>query len=366
MRNWRLLLPFVLLIAGCQKPEATSRKIEAYGVVADAGRLGKTLNLFTWPDYLDPDLVREFESKYGVKLQIDYYDTNEAMLAKLRGGGLGQYDLIVASDYAVETLTADSALQPLDYANIPNARNIDARFRGLPFDPQNRYTVPYQWGTSGLGIRTDRIKKQPPALDTWKLVFDPAYQVGPLVMLNDQRETIGAALIYLGLSPNTTSPADLARAEQLLVAQRPRVLTYSPFATARDLLASGDVVVAHNYSGDVLLAKADAPGIQFVIPREGSLIWTDNMAIPVRAPDRYAAELFINFLLDAKVGARLSNFTQYATPNAAAFPLIADSLRNDRSIYPDSTLMARLHFLRDVGPARRLYDELWTRLRAGG
>jgi spermidine/putrescine transport system substrate-binding protein len=144
------------------------------------------------------------------------------------------------------------------------------------------------------------------------------------------------------------------------------VLTYAPFATGRDLLASGDVVVVHNYSGDVMMAQEDVPGIRFVIPREGAIIWTDNMAVPARAPHKYAAEVFMNFVLDAKIGARLSNFTQYATPNLAGLPLIDAKVRANPSIYPDSAMTAKLQILRDVGPARALYDRIWTRLRAGG
>jgi spermidine/putrescine transport system substrate-binding protein len=151
-----------------------------------------------------------------------------------------------------------------------------------------------------------------------------------------------------------------------LIEQRSRVLTYAPFATARDLLASGDAVVAHNYSGDVLLAQAEQPAIRFVIPTEGSIIWTDNMAIPAGAPHKLLAEAFVNFILDAGVGARLSNFTRYASPNAAAMSGIDPELLADRAVYPDSATLARLEFLRDVGSARAMYDRIWTRLRAGG
>jgi spermidine/putrescine transport system substrate-binding protein len=185
-------------------------------------------------------------------------------------------------------------------------------------------------------------------------------------MLGDQRETIGAALIYLGFSANSTVPAELADAERLLIDQRSRVLTYAPFATARDLLASGDAVVVHNYSGDVLMAQAEQPAIRFVIPIEGSIIWTDNMAVPVGAPHKRLAEAFINFILDGGVGARLSNFTRYASPNEAAMGGIDQELLEDRAVYPDSATLERLEFLRDVGPARDLYDRIWTRVRAGG
>ena len=365
----RILLLFVLVAlvpTGCSKTAKRAAKIDAYGLQVESARLGNELNLFTWSDYLDPQLAKEFEQKYGIKLNIDYYDTNEAMLAKLKAGGVGQYDLVIASDYAVEALARDHMLEPLDYAAIPNTRNIDARFRNVPYDPGNTYSIAYQWGTTGLGIRTDLMKPRRKDLDTWRLVFDSTYSVGPIAMLSDERETIGAALMYLGFSPNSTDSTELARAEDLLIRQRSRVLTYAPLANGRDLLASGDVVVAHNSSGDVMLGKADAPGIQYVVPREGAIIWTDNMVIPSQAPHKYAADVFINFILDAHVGARLSDFTNYASPNAAARPFIDAGMLHNSAIYPDSAVLSRLQYLRDLGAARAVYDRLWTRLRAGG
>ena len=149
------------------------------------------------------------------------------------------------------------------------------------------------------------------------------------------------------------------------MAQRGRLLTYAPFATGRDLLASGDAVVTHSFSGDVFTVAEEVPAVRYLIPREGAIVWTDNMAIPKDAPERRLADVFINFILDAQVGARLSDFTHYATPNEASLPLVNAELRANPSIYPDSTVMSRLDFLRDVGAARASYDRIWTRLRAG-
>lgn len=342
--------------------------IEAYGAAVQRDSLARDLRLFIWPDYMDPELLDEFRSVYGVRVVTDYYDTNEALVAKLQAGGRGQYDVIIASDYAVEVLRGQEFLQPLDHELLPNMANLEDRFRDMLFDPGNRYTATYQWGTSGLGIRADQLGDRAAdiqALATWRTVFEPDAQPGPFVMLADPRETIGAALIYLGHSPNSTDPAILAQAEELLVSQRGRLLTYAPFATGRDLLASGDVLVAHNYSGDVLMAQDDVPGIRYLIPREGAILWTDNLAVPARAPSAYTAHVFINFVLDAEVGGRLSNFTRYASPNSAAWPFIDDALRNDPAVYPDDDVMQRLEVLRDVGEARATYDRIWTRLRAG-
>ena len=361
---WRAGALLALLATGCESIPERPAVIDAYGLRLESAGLGARLNLFIWPDYVDPELIEEFERAYGVSVAIDYYDTNEAMIAKLQAGGTGQYDLVVASDYAVEALRADGLLEPLAHDLLPNLANVAPRFRAAPFDPGNRYSATYQWGTSGLGVRTDLIGGGE-IKESWALVFDPDAAVGPFAMLNDPRETIGAALIYLGHSPNSTDPAQLAEAERLLLAQRSRLLTYAPFASARDLLASGDAVVAHNYSGDVLMVADEVPAVRYLIPREGSVVWTDNLAVPRGAPSARLAHAFINFILDGDVGARLSNFTQYASPNEAALARIAPELRADPAIYPDSAVMARLEFLQDLGGARAAYDRIWTRLRAG-
>jgi spermidine/putrescine transport system substrate-binding protein len=363
-RSARLALLLGCILAACGSPDLPA-VVEAYGVSVPRDAYGERLALFIWPDYLDPELVGEFERTYGVDVSIDYYDTNEAMIAKLGAGGTGQYDVAVASDYAVEVLIQQGLAEPLDKSRIPNVANLDARFMDPPYDPGNVYSIPYQWGTSGIGVRTDLVRDSSRIEPSWALLFDPARSLGPFTMLNDPRETIGAALIYLGFSANSTNPDELAAAERLLMAQRERVLTYAPFATARDLLGSGDATAAHNYSGDVLMVKDEVPAVTYLIPREGSIIWTDNLMIPGQAPNKVLAELFINFILDAGVGARLSNFTMYATPNAAARTLVEPELLADPSIYPEEDVLARLELLRDVGEARALYDRIWTRLRAG-
>jgi spermidine/putrescine transport system substrate-binding protein len=339
--------------------------IDAYGLSVERASLGERLNLYNFSDYLDPELVSEFEDAYGVQVNLDYFDTNEAMIAKLRAGGTGQYDVVVGSDYAVQVLVGQGLAQTLDRANIPNLVNLDPRFVDPPYDSGNAHSVPYQWGTTGIGVRRDLVKDTSRIRPSWAVVFDPASALGPFTMLADVRETIGAALLYLGYSANSTNPQELDAAERLLMRQRERVLTYAPGATARDLLGSGDATVAHAWSGDVMQIRDDAPSVEYLIPREGAVVWTDNMMIPAGAPNKRLAEVFINFILDANVGARLSDFTRYASPNSASTPMIDAALLANPSVYPPPELVGKLEFLHDSGAARALYDRIWTRLRAG-
>lgn len=339
--------------------------IEVHGRAVHRDSLAPQLMVFNFTDYLAPTMAQAFERAYGVRVVVDFYDHTDAMIAKLLAGGIGQYDVVIAADYAVAVLRERGVLEPLAHARLPNLTNLDTLFRDLPFDPGNRYSVCYQWGTTGLGVRTDRIDAGRP-LDTWRVVFDPAYGVGPFTMLDEPRETIGAALAYLGLSPNTIDTVELARAEALLRAQRTRILAYASATNGRDLLATGDALVAHGYNGDIVTARSEIPGVRYVIPREGSTLWTDNMVIPVRAPSRYTAEVFINFVLDAHQGAALANYTRFATPNAAALPYVDSVLVADPAVYPPPDVRRRLTVLRDLGPAARLYDAVWTRVMAGG
>lgn len=365
---WLSGLPVVVaVVAACggvggERPAT----VAAYGLVVETERLGQSLHLLNYSDYVAPDLIAKFEREYGMDVIVDFFDHNDAMIAKLLAGGIGQYDLVVAADYAVQILARRDLLLPLDKAHLPNLAHIDPRFLDLPFDSGNTYSVPYQWGTTGLGIRADRVGTTTRVLDTWAVVFDAGSAVGPFTMLDEPRETIGAALKYLGYSANTTDPAHLAAAEALLMDQHDRVLAYASATGGRDLLATGDAVAVHGYNGDIVLTRDEVPGVIFVVPREGSLAWTDNMIVPVRAPHRFAAEVFMNFLLDPENAATLTNYTRFASPNRAARPFIHPEIRSDPALYPPTEVLDRLEILQDVGTATALYDRVWTRVVAGG
>ena len=216
-----------LFIQSCSekspKPDAANT-VNVYGVSVDKSSIGDKLNIFIYPDYLPQELVDKFQQTYGVTVVIDYFDNNDALLAKMQAGGAGQYDIVCPSDYAVTIMKNLNLLQKIDHANIPNLVNLDTKFHNLPYDMNNEYTVAYQWGTTGLGIRSDLVDVTGKNVDTWDIVFDPAKSLGAFTMLDDSRETIGTALKYLGYSLNTTSETELRAAEKLLLAQRKRVM----------------------------------------------------------------------------------------------------------------------------------------------
>jgi spermidine/putrescine-binding protein len=324
--------------------------------------LAKELHVYNWSEYIDPEIYADFENEFGVKVTEDTYASNEDLLAKLQAGATG-YDLIVPSDYMVTIMRELDLLAPLNFDNIPNFSNISDKFMDPPYDPGNKYSVPYQWGTTGIGYDTNVFEEAP---DSWSYLFDPnvaPQYAGKLSMLNDSREAIGAALKYLGYSLNTTDEAQLEEAKQLLIQQKQWVSTYDSEGY-EDLLAAGETELAHGWSGDFFMAALEADQVWYTIPKEGAVIWTDNLAIPKTANSQHTAEVFINYLLRPEVGAKVTNYTWYGSPNEAAEEFIDPEILNEPAIYPPPEVMDKLEFIRDVGDATTLYDRIWTEVKS--
>lgn len=325
------------------------------------GRAAQKLNVFIWSEYMDPEVVSEFEKRFDAKVTLDLFEDAEAMLAKMQGGGAGVYDIVVPPDHAVSSLVKLRLLAPLRHERIPNLKNLDPKFRAPPFDPKNEHTVAYQWGTMGLYYR-----KVPgmPAPDSWGAIFDPKRQPGPMVLIDSMRDAIGAALKFQGQSFNATDLPALKAARGVLLDAKKRCVAFEASVGGKNRVIGKSAAVAIVYSGEAARGIVEDPETAYVIPKEGSEIFLDNLAVPVRAPNRDLAEAFINFLLEPKVGARISNFTQFATPNAAAREFIKPEDRANPAIYPSAEVMAKLELLIDVGTKTRMYDEIWTQVKA--
>jgi len=316
------------------------------------GEVDGDLNLYNWSEYIDPDLKDAFAAEYGVAVNESNYDSNEAMQPIISAGNSG-YDVIVPSDYMVSIMIESGDLMALDKAAIPNLANLSPEFAsGLPYDPAGDYSVPYQWGTTGLAVDLAIAGDDVP--ETWGLVFDTdlAEQygfVGATTLLNDPRETLGAALKYLGYSLNTTDEAQLDEAKQLVAEATERIAAFES-DQYDELLATGQTALAHGYSGNFLVQfdEADDPDqYTYFVPEEGGTRWVDNMAVVIDAPHPCTAHTFINFILDAENGAALTNWNYYASPNAASEPLIDPEILEDPIVYPTDRSM--LEFIADTG-----------------
>jgi spermidine/putrescine transport system substrate-binding protein len=319
------------------------------------------LNVFIWSEYIDPKIVDQFSKEFDCKVTIDLYEDNESMMAKLEGGGDALYDICVPSDYIIPALIKNGLLAPLRKENIPNMKNIDPKFASREYDPGNKYTAPYQWGTVGLYVH----KKPGETIDeTWGLIFDPKEQIGSFLMIDDSRAAIGAALKYKGHSLNTVDKKQLREARDIIVAAKKRSLGFEGGVGIKNKVLAGVCKLGMVYNGDAVRGMKEDPATYFFVPREGSEIWLDNMAIPAKAPNRLMAEKFINYILDAKIGAQLSNFNQYATPNLAAREFINPADLKNIAIYPSEQQMKVLEFVKDLGSKTGWYDELWTAIKS--
>ncbi len=366
-----LLLIIVLALTACAAPDTPAAAPAADDAPAitsercgDPTKLDDSINFYNWTDYIDEAIFDQFKEECGVTVVMDTYGSNEDLLAKMQAGATG-YDVIVPSDYMITIMRQLDMLKPLDHANIPNIANLDPRFEETPYDTGYAYSVPYQWGTTGIGFDLAVVGEAP---TSWAALFDPAQAAkfdGKISVLNDMRETLGAALKYLGYSINSTDPAQLEEAKQTVLAIKPYIATFESDAF-QDLLVSGDTALVHGWSGAFFTAiyENEDRELGYVIPEEGAVIWTDNLAIPKTAPHAYTAEIFINYLLDAQVGADVTNFTYYASPNVASNPYILAEILEDPGIYPPEEAMVNLEFIRDLGEATPLWERTWTEVKS--
>src|SRR5215217_168740 len=342
-----------LSVLACQ-PNTTAQSSGGGG----SGPEEKVLNLYNWAQYVAKSTIPNFEKQTGIKVTQDFYSNNEDLLAKLQAGGTG-YDVIVPSDYMISIMIKSDILEPLDMSKIPNFKNVSDNFKGLPYDPDNKYSVPYQWGTTGILYNKKEVGK----IDSWDAMWDPAFE-GKIGMLNDPRETPGAALYKLGYSINSTDQEQLDEAEAELEKQKPLLRGYFDSTQNRPLVINGDLWLGHVFSGDAFLALSSNEELDYIIPEPAATRWTDNMCIPKGAEHPDNAHEFINYILGAKTGAELSNYTYYNTPNEASLPMIDDALKELPGYQLGPSVFERMQIIEDVGKATRQYSTLFTSVKS--
>ena len=365
-----MLVLISLTLAACAPATATATEPvagsggETSERCGDKSQLADEIFLYTWVEYIDPDIKTQFETECGVKVTETNFDSNETLLATLQAGG-ADYDIVVPSDYMVQILIDEGMLQELDYNVVTNIQHMESLNVNQYFDPDQKYTVPWFWGTSGFAVDTNEVTD---VKDSWSMMFDPnSPYCGKISMLDDERETIGAALMYSGYSINDTDPAHLEEAKNLLIEQSKCVKAYDS-QTNDDLIISGETVLGHIWTGDAILAglpdSGGREGIAYVIPSEGCTIWQDNMAIPVGAPNAYTAMVFMNYTQFPEIAAQNAEWVGYATPNKAAKEFIDPEMLANEGIYPSAEVAESLQWIEDVGPALELYDRIWTEFKA--
>jgi spermidine/putrescine transport system substrate-binding protein len=326
--------------------------------LAGCGKPQRTLHVYTWADYVKPELAARFEKEQQCKVVFDTFDSNEAMYAKIKAGASG-YDLIVPSSYMVRLMHAQGMLQDLNPALVANRRNVDPEYLKKALDPEMKYSVPYMITYTGLACLKSRVENVEP---TWALL-DRADLKTRVTMLNDMRETIGAALKSLGFSLNTTNEVELAAAKNVAVRWKRNLAKYEneQYKTG---LASGEFLLVHGYSGDILQAQAENKDIQFLLPKEGFSISCDDMVIPKDAGNADLAHAYINFMQDPDVAAENTEFVQYLCPNAASYPKLGAEIRQNPAVFPSAEVLAQGEVIRDLGADNAKYVKIWDEIKA--
>jgi len=363
----------VLALAACGKKETAEQAQQPA-----AAQEEKILHVFNWSDYIAEDTVPNFEKQSGIKVTYDVFDSNDVLETRLLAGNSG-FDLVVPSASFLERQIKAGVFQKIDKSQIPNLKNMDPDIMsrvGL-HDPNNEYAVPYLWGTTGIGYNEDKIKKilgdaRP---DSWNYIYDPKlvakFKDCGLSLLDAPDEILKTVLAWMGRDPNSQKEDDLKAAEAKLMPIRPFVRKIHSSQYIDDL-ANGDLCIAVGWSGDILQARDRAAEagqgvkIKYAIPKEGTIVWFDMLAIPTDAKHPKNAHAFINYLMEPQVAANDSNFVNYANGNAASFPMVSDEVKNDPGIYPTPEVKAKLFPSLAYGEDfQRLMNRMWTKFQTG-
>jgi putrescine transport system substrate-binding protein len=339
------------------------------------------VRVYNWSDYIAPDTLQKFTEATGIRVIYDVYDSNEVLDAAMLAGRSG-YDVVVPSNHYLTRQISAGVYQELDHDKLPNMANLNPELLDdLEFiDPGSRYSIPYMWGTNGIGYNVERVTEilgDDAPLDSWALLFDPeittALRQGGcgISMLDSGDEMLSPAMAYLGLSPLSEETADLEAAGDLIAAVRDNITYFHSSRYISDL-ANGDICVAAGYSGDIFQAadRAEEAGrdftIDYIIPKEGAALWFDMMAIPADAPNPDNAHAFINFILEPEVAAAITEYVVYANPNIAANEYLDPDILNDPAIYPDQEVMDNLYVAEEKPLAvQRVRTRVWNRVKSG-
>ncbi len=364
LNNSRILFVMLLMLALVVPAAAQDATEEAMMMDMEAwtcpeGFEGQTLSVFNWATYIAEDTIPNFEEACGVEVEYSIFGGADEALAVIRGGNPG-YDIVVPSDFIVAIMAGEELIQPLDHDLIPNLANLTPRFNETNYDPGNVFSVPYQWGTIGIGYSTEAF---PDGIESWEDLWT---HDGSVAWIEEPRSMLGVGLLMLGYDPNSTDEAELEEAAEYLTENGDNVVAVAA-DDGQALLERGDVSAAIEYNGDIyqVMFDCECEDFAYVVPAEGAVVWTDAMVIPSDAPNPELAHAFIDYILDPQVGADLSNFTAYGSPNQTAIEmgLIDEVLLNDPGIYPTADIQERLFEVRELPEIEEIVNDLWDEIK---
>lgn len=329
------------------------------------------LYVYNWGEYIDPEVIELFEEETGIHVTYDMFETNEEMYPVIEAGAVC-YDAVCPSDYMIQKMVENGLLAEINFDNVPNISNIDPMFMesSRSFDPQNRYSVPYTWGTVGILYNTERIEElgaEPPA--KWSDLWNPIYQ-GEILMQDSVRDAFMVALKSMGYSMNTENPEELAQARDLLIAQKPLVQAYV-IDQVRDKMIGGEAAVGVIYSGEMMYIQEEVANLgldyslEYVIPEEGTNLWFDSWVIPANARNKENAEKWLNFLCRPDIAKMNFEYITYSTPNSAAKDMLDEDLRNNKALFPSMDKLANSEVFRYLGDeSDAVYNDMWKKVKS--
>lgn len=316
------------------------------------------LKIYTWADYFKPELLQRFEKEHGCRIILDTFESNESMYAKIKAGATG-YDLVTPSSYFVKILFDQGFLQPLEHAQLPNLKHVDAEYLKIAMDPKMHHSVPYMLTNTGIAYQKARVKGFVPS---WKMFSQEALK-GRMTMLNDMRETMGAALKSLGYSLNSRNDRELEAARDVVIGWKKNLAKFEA-EQYKSGLASGEFLLVHGYSGDLLQVQKEDAGIDFVIPEEGTSIACDDLVVLKGSRQSALAHAFINFIHDPDVAAENTNFISYVCPNQTSYAKVDPILRNNPAVFLAPQVKARCEVIEDLGADTAKYTRMWDQIKA--
>lgn len=318
--------------------------------------------VYNWGEYIDPDVLTMFTKETGIEVVYDEFETNEIMYPKVASGGVS-YDVICPSDYMIQRMIQDDLLAEIDYNNIPNITNIDQTYldESKQFDPENKYSVPYCWGTVGILYNKTMVDEP---IDSWSVLWDEKYKDN-ILMQDSVRDAFAVALKSLGYSLNSTDDTQLNEAKELLIKQKPLVQAYV-IDQVRDKMIGNEAALGVIYSGEAIYTKRENPDLEYVIPKEGSNVWIDSWVIPKNAEHKENAEKFINFLCRGDIALKNFEYITYSTPNKEARKLIEDEdIKNSKVAFPDADMLKNCETFQYLGSENDdKLSKLWNEVKS--
>ena len=345
MRKFALILCILIAFSACAMGSASASAEE--------------LTVFNWFDYIDPAVIDLFEDETGITVKYVNFTTNEEMYTKLEAGA-GTYDVIFPSEYMIERMIAHDMLEELDLSAMPNFANVMDRLKDPSYDPGNRFSVPYMWGTLGYLYNTEMVDEE---LSSWSALFDEKY-AGNVIMMNSMRDSIGLALKYLGYSMNTRSEAELNEAKDLLIKQKQdKIQCGYLLDETKDKMVGGEAAIGVVYSGDAQYAVEKNENLVYVVPEEGSNIWVDGMCIPKGSKNVEAAQQFIDFLCREDIAAMNFDYIYYCSPIQAVVDGLDEEEAAQSTINPSEDVVSRCEYFNAVEDVMSLYENVWMEIR---